>query len=46
MVIKWALHQAFLRERQFLRLDCGAKNAGLCSYYERQWFIQVGQTHR
>jgi len=43
MVIEWALHQTFLQGRQFLRLDCSARNAGLCRYYERQGFIQVGQ---
>jgi len=43
MVIEWARHQAFLQGRQFLRLDCSARNAGLCRYYERQGFIQVGQ---
>ena len=28
---------------QFLRLDCDAKNSGLCNYYERLEFVNVGQ---
>ncbi len=28
---------------QFLRLDCDAKNLGLCTYYEKLGFIPIGK---
>jgi len=30
--------------KQFLRLDCGASNLGLCKYYESCGFVPVGET--
>ncbi len=42
-VLNWAIDQISLTGLQFLRLDCGADNAGLCRYYEDRGFIQVGQ---
>ncbi|HTE57957.1 MAG TPA: GNAT family N-acetyltransferase [Verrucomicrobiae bacterium] len=41
-IIDWALAQTAESGRQFLRLDCDSRNAGLCAYYEKQGFNQVG----
>lgn len=40
--IDWALSQVAKKGRQYLRLDCEAKNAELCGYYEAQGFTHVG----
>jgi ribosomal protein S18 acetylase RimI-like enzyme len=40
-IIDWTLTEAAKNGRQFLRLDCEAKNTELCAYYEKQGFIRV-----
>ena len=40
-IIAWALKEVASKDRQFLRLDCSAHNAELCTYYEKQSFVQV-----
>ena len=42
-VVNWAAAQVADRGRQFLRLDCEAKNTQLCAYYENQGFVRVGE---
>lgn len=41
-MIDWAGNQVARRHRKFLRLDCDIRNLGLCAYYEKQGFVQVG----
>jgi ribosomal protein S18 acetylase RimI-like enzyme len=41
-IIDWANEQAVQNGRQFLRLDCDARNTSLCAYYENQGFVKVG----
>jgi ribosomal protein S18 acetylase RimI-like enzyme len=40
----WLAEEVAKANKQFLRLDCDAHNAGLCTFYERQGFVRVG-TH-
>ncbi len=38
-ILNWAVAQAQQKEKQYIRLDCLAKNKRLCRYYEEQGFI-------
>lgn len=42
-VIDFIMEQMKKQEVFFLRLDCDASNLVLCSYYEKQGFIKVGE---
>jgi len=42
-LLEWALGEVKRQGRQFLRLDCDARNKELCTYYEKHGFKQVGE---
>lgn len=42
-LVAWAAQEVSKRGRQYLRLDCDARNFALCRYYDRLGFIQTGQ---
>jgi len=42
-VLNLVLNQAIEQSIPLLRLDCIASNQRLCSYYENQGFVKVGE---
>jgi len=42
-IIGWVEAEVARRGKQFLRLDCDARNEKLCRYYESQGFRKAGQ---
>jgi GNAT superfamily N-acetyltransferase len=42
-IINWAVSEVARQGRNFLRLDTDSRNSGLCKYYEKQGFINVGK---
>jgi hypothetical protein len=43
LILLWAIMKTKQAERQFLRLDCLARNGRLRRYYEEQGFIYRGE---
>lgn len=43
LIIDWCEDQVGKQDRTLLRLDCDARNAELCGYYESLGFKKVGQ---
>lgn len=40
-IIRWAMGETAKNNRHYLRLDCPADNASLCSYYESKGFRRI-----
>ncbi len=42
-MLSWAKMRAALQGRHFLRLDCASDRPKLCTLYERNGFVKVGE---